>query len=391
MLSGRGLQFKIEQAFSKVLNEWENILPEGHHLISGDMLALENSRPPDIIFHYVTVYKNGVAIGVLYLQHLVFGSKHFNQSVLQKSYMKLAGPLVARFKAHLLVCGNLFRVNFQGFYFKEKEDRSLVFDILGFLKKHLGKKRYVGVLVKDCKREFVPAKYSCYRFLPFRQDLTMEMNIWPEWKTFDDYIGVLSKKYRQRALKIRKSVASLERKFLSLEEIIANSQAIENLYREVVQKQSLALGILNVDYFIEMKKQLGDKFEIVAFLKDGQLLAFSGHIYYPEKGAMELHYIGFNYQFNHEYNLYFNIIFDGIETAIQKGYKSVEMGRTAREAKASAGAKAVENFNYIWVKAGLPRMAVRFFSKKFEDRMGDDWLHRNPFKEAQPVIAHSPL
>ncbi len=346
------------------------------------MVALENSQPPDIIFRYVTVFRNNTPIGVLYLQHLEFSHKHFNKDYLNTTVFKLLSPVAKRLKAHLLVCGNLFRVNFQGFYFIEKNDRNLVFDCLGFLKKHLKKGRsYCGILVKDCKREFTPTGYSCHKFQPFRQDLTMEMSIRDTWCNFDEYVVALSKKYRQRAVKIRKSASELERKFLTLDEIITRSAELDQLYRQVVDKQSLALGILKVDYFIEMKRQLGDKFQIVAFLKDGQLLAFSGHIYYPEKSAMELHYIGFDYKHNPAYNLYFNIIFDGIETAIEKKYKSLEMGRTAREAKASAGAQAIENFNYIWVKGGLPRLAVNFLSKKFEAGMGEEWQHRNPFKE----------
>lgn len=376
------ITLKIYNKLSEAHAEWSTIVPENHHLICCDLTAIEGSKAPDLKFHYVSIYKDNVLSGVMYLQHLAFSQKHFNRDLIQNRLLKLSQPVLSRLKAHLLICGNLFRVNFQGFYFKDKEDRIDIFDCLNIYRKQVKRQvNFCGILVKDCKREFEPSNISCFQFSPFRQDLTMEMTIQPKWQNFDEYVAALSKKYRQRAIKIRKSITEIERKYLSLEELKLYQNDIQNLYMNVVNKQPLALGILGTDYFIQMKEQLKDKFEVVAFMKDGKLLAFSGHIYYPLKKAMELHYIGFDYSANPLYNLYFNIIFDGIETAINKGYTNLEMGRTAREAKASAGAKAVENFNYIWVKAGLPRLAVNFLSNRFEDKMGDEWQNRNPFKD----------
>ncbi|MDI1234862.1 MAG: hypothetical protein PSX81_11310 [bacterium] len=382
------ISLKIYDKLSDAKNEWERIVPENHHLICCDLMAIEGSNAPDMKFHYVSIYKDNVLSGVMYLQHLTFSQKHFNRNLIQNKILKFASPILNQMKAHLLICGNMFRVNFQGFYFKDKNDRIDIFDCLNIYRKQVKQEvNYCGILVKDCNREFEPTKISCFQFSPFHQDLTMEMAIQPTWHTFDEYVAALSKKYRQRAIKIRKSNAAIERKYLSLEDIKFFQNDIHKLYMNVVNKQSLALGILGSDYFIQMKEQLKDNFEVVAFMKDGQLLAFSGHIYYPAKKAMELHYIGFDYTENPIYNLYFNIIFDGIETAITKGYVNLEMGRTAREAKASAGAKAVENFNYIWVKAGLPRLAVSFLSSKFQDKMGDEWQNRNPFKEIVPATS----
>jgi predicted N-acyltransferase len=372
---------KVYKRFADALPEWKQILPEGHHLIKNDLLAIENSSPPDITIYYVSLYADSVLTGVMYLQHLEFSKKHFSKDLIKSPLLKFFSPFLSLLKAPILVCGNLFRVNFQSFYFKEKNDRKLVFDYLKVFKKQMRKQiSFSGILVKDCKREFEQNSYDCFKFAPFHQDLTMEMMVHDQWNNFEDYVNALSKKYRQRAVKIRKSIAGVEKKLLTFDEIIYYQKDIEHLYFNVVNKQPMALGLLGSEYFIQMKQQLKDEFELMAFIKDGQLLAFSGHIYYPEKKAMELHYIGFDYEQNHAYNLYFNIIFAGIETAINKRYRTLEMGRTAREAKASAGAKAVENFNYIWVKAGLPRLAVNYFSEKFSNQMGEEWQNRNPLK-----------
>lgn len=129
-----------------------------------------------------------------------------------------------------------------------------------------------------------------------------------------------------------------------------------------------------------MKKKLGDNFRVYGYFLGDKMLAFSSNIYYPEKQKMEIHYIGLDYNYNNQYNLYFNLLFDGIKCAIINGFKTIEMGRTAREAKANAGAHAVENFNYIWVKPGIVRMAFNFIGSWFDSNIGEDWKKRNPFK-----------
>src|SRR5690606_20143087 len=126
-----------------------------------------------------------------------------------------------------------------------------------------------------------------------------------------------------------------------------------------------------------------ENFKVFAYYLDKKLVAFSSHIYYPGRNCMEIHYIGLDYEYNAQYNLYFNILFDGIRTAIELKMGRIEMGRTAREAKASAGAEAVENFNYIWLRPGIGRLGLSVISKKFESQIGEDWKNRSPFKSTE--------
>ena len=116
-----GVSLKIYNQFADAHSEWKSILPENHHLLCCDLQAIENSNPPDIQFHYVSIYKNDELYGVMYLQHLTFSQKHFNSELIQRPALKMLSPILSRLKAHLLICGNLFRVNFQGFYFKDKK------------------------------------------------------------------------------------------------------------------------------------------------------------------------------------------------------------------------------------------------------------------------------
>lgn len=377
-----GLSYSFFNHFEEVKNSWIDFLPVGHHLCSNDMMALELSNPEDIEFKYLNLYENEEWVGVMYLQEFVFSQKHYNKKVFQQKYIKLFKCLIERQKINLMICGNLFRVNFQGFYFKDKSKKEKVFKYLSaYRDQHKKSKRFCGMLVKDCSREFDSRFIDTCQYKPFRQDLTMELDIWEQWNTYQDYINSLSRKYRQRANKINKTSSVLTFKELNLAEIEQNKLKINELYLSIVRKQNIALGILNESYFIEMKRQLNEQFKIFAYYLNEDFLGFSSHIYYPNKRKMEIHYIGFDEEANQKYSIYFQLLFDGLKSAIDGKYLKIELGRTAREAKASLGAKAFENFNYIWVKPGLARITFNFISNWFEQTIGENWQSRNPFKE----------
>ena len=376
-----GITFETHTVYKEVLASWQNIVNESHHLLSPDIEALEASKPEDIEFRYVNIIENGELIGIMYLQCLMFNQKHYDHSLFDRPVLKYIKGFAVRQKTYVLVCGNLFRVNFQGFYFKDKSRRDLIFNCLLNYKESVHKqKNFSGILVKDCSREFNQIQFGCHSFRSFTQDLTMELDIQDKWATFTDYTSALSRKYRQRASKIQTSLKDIHVLDLSLEDLSRYKDKINQLYLNIVRQQSLALGILNADYFARMKAALGDKFKVFAYFRQDNMLAFSSHIYYPEKQYMEIHYIGLDYEANPKHQLYFNILFDGIKTAIEKKLLKIEMGRTAREAKASAGAHPVENFNYIWIKPGFARLVVNFLSKWFESKIGDEWQKRHPFK-----------
>jgi hypothetical protein len=360
---------------------WQKIVPANHHLVSPDIQALEDSRPEDIEFIYINVLEKGEPIGVIYVQHLNFNRKHYSHNIFERSYLKPFKSLVTSLHTGILVCGNLFRVDFQGFYFSDKNRRDLIFNCLHAYKESLNAGRSIsGILVKDCSREFNEVQFGCHSFKSFTQDMTMELEIHENWETFKDYLGDLSRKYRQRAVKVQSSMKDIELIDLSLTDLVEHKEQLFELYMNIVRQQSLALGLLSPGYFISMKSSLGENFKVTAYALNGKILAFSSHIYYPVKNYMEIHYIGLDYHENQKYQLYFNILFDGIRTAIEKKFRKIEMGRTAREAKASAGAHPVPNHNYIWIKPGLIRVVVSFLSKWFENCVGDEWKKRQPFK-----------
>jgi hypothetical protein len=196
------------------------------------------------------------------------------------------------------------------------------------------------------------------------------------------YQDALSKKYRQRARKIKEAGQPVQVRSLTADEIRSQSSVIEQLYQQVRMRQSLRIGSLNAAYFEGMKRAYGDDFEFLAWSLDGEMLAFSTHWLHAD-GDLEIHYIGFDTPANEKYSLYFNMLFEGIETAIRRGASAVQFGRTGYDAKANVGAKAEAYTHYFRVKRGFPALAFRMIRSGWDGSDNHDWEKRNPFKESQ--------
>lgn len=354
---------------------WDSLLPEGHHLRSCHLLAFEKAAVDDIETSYVQVFTKDKLIGVLYLQQFAFQHKHLNFGNGTTSIAKLIRYLLPK-KIPILVCGHLFRINFQGFYFKDAAHRELVFDAIKLFVKEQG--RPSGIIVKDCNDVFIEQSCRLWGYRFFSGDVTMEIAKRKSWKRFDDYMNDLHKNYRQRAKKIIAAFAGVETKQFNAAEIKNNTAAIEQLYWNVVNKQTVKLGTVNIAYFYELKNDLQDNFEFHALYSDGKMIGFYTFIFYPAE--METHFIGLDYEANTKHKVYFNILFAGIAKMIDKGLDKLELGRTARDAKANAGALPRQVFNYIKVKNILADIALRYFLNRFNKAENINLTKRNPLK-----------
>ncbi len=339
------------------------------------MWAFENAAVDDIENFYVQVFQKDKLIGLLYLQQFCFQHKHLNFGNGSATTAKLIKCFLPK-QLTILVCGHLFRINYQGFYFKEPAHRNMVFDAVKLFTQQNGKP--AGTIIKDCNEAFIEqsCKFWGYRF--FNGDVTMEIERRPQWLSFTDYINGLQKNYRQRAKKILAAFAPVERKELDEEGIENNAAIINQLYWHVVNKQTVKLGTVNARYFYELKKDLGNCFEFHALYAEGKMVGFYTFIFYATE--METHFIGLDYAANNTYKLYFNILFAGIEKMIEKKFDKLELGRTARDAKANVGALPRQVFNYIKVKNVLADITLRHFLQRFNKAENKNLTNRNPFK-----------
>ena len=93
---------------------WDDFLPETHHLKQRHLLALENAQIPDIENYYLHIFLKNKLIGLACLQLFKFNHTHLNFTNPQTVQSRLIKFFLPK-RLQLLICGSLFRINFQGF------------------------------------------------------------------------------------------------------------------------------------------------------------------------------------------------------------------------------------------------------------------------------------
>ena len=356
---------------------WDEFLPPTHHLQLAHLQAFENAQLPDIENNYLQIFLKEKLIGLAYLQSFKFSHTHLNFSASKSIQSKLIKFFLPK-ALNLLICGNLFRINFQGFYFKNEQHHAFIFDAVDlFLQQHRNLKP-AGIIIKDCEVVFPDEKYTAANYQFFNGDVTMEITRKQQWNCFDDYLKDLTKKYLKRAKKIMQAFNGVVTKELNAAEILENSTEIEKLYWNVINKQKVRLGIINSVYLYELKKDLGQRFELHAIYTNDLMIGFYTYIFYGKE--METHYIGLDYAYNDIHKTYFNILFFSVQKMIEGKYEKLELGRTAKEAKANLGAVPKQIFNYVRVKNPIAKIAVGYFLKRFNQSENQKQLERSPFK-----------
>ncbi len=370
--------FRIEvlTEISPATGIWDTFHAHAPQLRSAYLVALESAQPADMEFRYVFIYKGDRVVACAYLQLVNYSEKNFSDN--GKAWVVALLSLFFRLKkVRLLFCGNLFSVDFPCLHFLEEHIRFE--DVLASIQKISSMEKCQLLMMKEMN--FTNEKLQVLEqngFRKYGEDLTMTLDVKSSWNSFDDYFNSLSKKYRKRLKIIRQSKEPITVRTLTLEEIDQLLPRIGTLFSMTASRQFLKMGIIDEKYFIAMRKAHGDKFFITGYFLEDKLIAFASHFNHTD--TLEVHYIGIDYAYNETYSLYFNILYDGVKIAIAMKKKFLELGRTAREAKASVGCKPSPSFDYLFVSNRFTNFLVSVFEKIFLDKMGDEWKNRNPFK-----------
>jgi hypothetical protein len=372
---GSTFKFHLYRSLSEIEKDWDKNLPENHHLNSTNLHFLENNT--SINGHYVLVKSGAETIGQIYLQKVVVPLNTLARGFQHIEKIKFLSNSIKNINCGLdfLVCGNIYRPNQEGYILQPEVQKEDVFkEFIHFLESEDKNLDFSGLLIKECCSPLS----GIQKIKPIQQDVSMALNLSPAWLTIADYIGDLDKKYRKRFLKIQVAGTNLVKRELIECDLVNFKNQIFALYNEVYSTQDFKLTEIFEDYFINLKKALGDKLKVFGFFETDKLLAFTTHIYNENK-QMEIHYIGLDYAFNKKYNLYFNILQFGLEHAINDKQKSLELGRTAQVAKASLGAKPTPRFNYIYFKKHVYSWSFQLFLRKTYKKIESEWEVRNPF------------
>ncbi len=369
----KGYKIRVQDSLldGNLNDEWKSITSPDSHLRPEMLFLFEKAQPLDLHFRYLFIYPedpNAKLCGVIYFQLLQFNHRNFYFS--RKSLIHRLALLILRFSSfRVLLAGCLFSVDFSPLSFDQKlVTPDLILDILGIYSKI---EKYDILVLKDLPQNFNQSLLADKGFDPFETDLTMQLEINPNWKSLSDYEKALTHKYAQRLRKVLKQGSSVVRHEISQDEFNIHRFRIKELFHQVSEKQTVRMGIIDDVYFEELFKALGLDFKMTGYFLNNKLIAFASYVLYPNK--LELHYIGIDYKYNPEYALYFNILFDGINMAILQSKPSLELGRTAREAKAVVGCHPIYFNDFIKVRNRQIKWMLDLLNKYFNKGIGEGW------------------
>lgn len=343
--------------------------------------VIEKSKIENVQNYYVLTLENNVPIALSYFQLLQVKPSHFN--IANKKLQQFALSLALRIvKPSLLVAGNLFRHDASFFQFLDKNIQAAKkHEIFMACTEHMIlTSNASGIFLKDVDKEIAHFIQKDSSYLALEDDISMEMNLLPSWKTLVDYEHTLKHKYLQRCRKMRKSFQDIQIVEFSLQDIRKYSREMEQLYLQVTRKQMVSMGILNHTFFEELKLSLQESYKVCGYFHNDKLIAFSSAIIHDHE--YDMNYIGFDYSLNQSHHLYFNILFHCLDNALSLGCKKLILGRTALEAKAIMGCEPDYRFSYYKLRNVVVNWFYQMVSSYFREQQGEKWKDRHPFKSS---------
>jgi len=363
---------------NELIDRWNEI--DSKSLQSNYLKFIEDSKPVNLSFRYLLIeqksQQSNKLCGIIYFQFLRFTNNNIrlNNSVL----LSLVTRIVLKFRSfQFLICGNLLAVNFPTIKFNQ--NLISIKEVLGILSEIQKKENPDVFFLKDLDPYFTAELLSDFGWAYYPSDMTMTLNMDSSWKSLELYINSLTKKYRRRTEKILESGKDVEIRELNAQEILENIIRIGELFEQVINKQIVRMCLIERNYFYEFKKRFPDTFSFFGYYYKEKLIGFASYIEHNDE--LEIHYIGIDYFYNETLKIYFNILLDAVKLAIEKKKKILELGRTARQAKANIGAKPVYFNDFIGFKGRFANMLSGRLIKYFQSEIGEQWVERHPFRK----------
>jgi predicted N-acyltransferase len=380
---------------------WDSISPKDNIFLQSDYLSCLQENPANHLgFRYAIVFFEEKPVAIVYMQTYwirMEDSINKDKSDKPKNLLQKLGGSIRNFfvkKAvfNVLICGNLLLTGKHGYYFLPGIDENIAAEIVvqtfdlvqSLLEKEQGKNIHIHMF-KDypCKEKDAAIgpilkkdSYHSYTIQP-----AMYMRLPASWQNFDDYLEEMQSKYRVRARRAAKKGEELQKKSLSLQEIEELNSEIYQLYKGIANNVGFNAFTLHPQYFLGLKKNLGERFQLIGFFLEGKLVAFYTCIFNGTE--LEAHFLGLDHEINREYQVYLNILYSIIDMAIYHRMKTINFARTALEIKSSVGAVPCDLNIYLRHRNKISSSVIKFVFEKLTPE--EEWQPRSPFKDMDIV------
>lgn len=374
--------------------DWDSITKKNTVFLERDYLKIvETGEHAKLMSRYVIVYFKGAACGIIYFQIVDFKAGVFGE-ILDHQVQDIKSKRLNLFEKYidsnkdevllrLFTCGNNLVSGEYGYLFDKKikveEAHTVLLNVVDIISKEEKLARTISaILIKDFHAPLKPKKlFEDEKYSAFFVEPNLVVEIPDGIDSVNSYIALFSKKYRNRAKSILKSLGTIEVRCLNKDEIRLHEKQLYKLYESIFEKAKFKLIKLPKDYFSRVKDIYETEFTIKTYFRDDKIIAFASSFLMPDK-SLEAHYIGFDYELNNQFNLYQNILYAMIDEAIKNKITTVNLGRTAAEIKTTVGAKAENLICYIKPQNTISKLIQKPFISFLQPA---EWIPRNPFKE----------
>jgi predicted N-acyltransferase len=292
--------------------------------------------------------------------------------------------ILKNFCSHILIIGNNMLTGENAFSFSdsiEKVEMLLALKTASEKLQMIFKKKGLKVHITTYKdfhekelKAFHQAGFNNY--FQFSAQPNMIFDIPNHWKSEQDYIDALSKKYRDQYKRARKKADGIEKKKMELADIIKYEETIYDLYFHVAKNAHFNTFFLAKKHFRVFKEILQDKFLFYGYFLDDKLIGFNTIIKNGE--VMDTYFLGYDDSIQREKMLYLNMLYDMVAYSINKGFKEIIFARTALEIKSSIGAKPLKMYSFAKHSNPIADLAFEKVYCYLEPDV--EWKERNPFK-----------
>ena len=378
------LSIKIYSSISKLPNNWDTLAIGNIFLSTQYLEILEKSAPTNMIPHFIGLFKEKELVGIAVSQFLDLNKlESFGER--DKCIKTAVRNIVFKnFCSHILIIGNNMLSGQNTCAFSTKTDDFQVLQALKMASEKLAaifKKKGLKVHIttfKDFPIEDTQAFHQAgfQNHFQFSTQPNMLFDIPNHWKSEQDYIDALSKKYRDQYKRARKKAEGIIKRKMHLEDIIKYEDTIYDLYYHVAKNAHFNTFFLARNHFRTFKEILKDKFLFYGYFLDEKLIGFNTIIKNGE--VIDTYFLGYDDSIQREKMLYLNMLYDMVAYSINKGFKEIIFARTALEIKSSVGAKPQDMFGFAKHSNPIADLAFEKVFCYLEPTVV--WQERNPFK-----------
>jgi predicted N-acyltransferase len=378
------LTIELYYSAAQLPDNWDSFAVENIFLSKKYLKILETSAPKNMSCHFIGFFKKNKLVGIALSQFLdlnkleSFGER---DKCIKTSVRNI---IFKKFCSHVLIIGNNMLTGQNAFAFSDEIEANLALQSLKLASEKLenlfkkkGQKVHITTF-KDFQKEetFAFQKAGFHDTYQFSTQPNMLFDIPNHWKSEQDYIDALSKKYRDQYKRARKKAEGIVKRKMHLEDIIKHEETIYDLYSHVAKNAHFNTFFLAKNHFRIFKELLQDRFLFYGYFLNDKLIGFNTLVKNGE--VMDTYFLGYDDSIQREKMLYLNMLYDMIAYSINKGFKEIIFARTALEIKSSVGAKPQKMFGFM--KHGNPIIdsAIEKVFCYLEPEVV--WKERNPFK-----------